>query len=170
VKHTLSVIVDNKPGVLARVTSLCSRRGFNIHSLAVGPIHEPGRSRITLVVDGDQMEAVSKQLNKLVNVIKVTEFAPDEAVEREIMLLRVTADSSKRREVLDTAGAFDAKPVDVAVDSVTFEVTGRPGKLASFIDVMRPFGVTDLVKSGRIALARDGKAEYDGFETARRMP
>jgi acetolactate synthase-1/3 small subunit len=168
-KHTLSVIVDNKPGVLARVTSLCSRRGFNIHSLAVGPIHEPGRSRVTLVVDGNQMEAVSKQLNKLINVIKVSEFGPDEAVEREIMLLRVSADASKRREVLDTAGAFDAKPVDVAVNSVTFEVTGRPGKLAAFLDVMRPFGVIDLVKSGRIALARDGKVEDEGFETVRRV-
>ena len=128
-KHTLSVIVQNKPSVLARVTSLCSRRGFNIHSLAVGPIQEPDRSRITMVVDGDQMEAVSKQLNKLVNVIKVTEFAPEEAVEREIMLCRVNADT-----------------------------------------VMRPFGVTDLVKSGRIALARNGHGEHDGFETPRRMP
>jgi acetolactate synthase-1/3 small subunit len=169
-KHTLSVITENKPGVLARVTSLCARRGFNIHSLAVGPIHEPGRSRITLVVDGDQMEAVSKQLNKLVNVIKVTEFSPEDAVEREIMLCRVKADVARRREVLDTGGAFDAKPVDVTVDSVTFEVTGRPRKLAAFLEVMRPFGVSDLVKSGRIALARNGTAEHDGFETPRRMP
>jgi acetolactate synthase-1/3 small subunit len=168
-KHTLSVLVDDKPAVLARVTSLCSRRGFNIHSLAVGPIQETGRARITLVVDGDQMEAVSKQLNKLINVIKVTEFAPDEAVEREIMLIRVNADASRRREVLDTAGAFDAKPVDVAVNSVTFEVTGRPGKLASFLDVMRPFGVTDLAKSGRIALARDGSVESEDLETTRRI-
>jgi len=169
-KHTLSVLVDNKPGVLARITSLCSRRGFNIHSLAVGPIHEPGRSRVTLVVDGDQMEAVTKQLNKLVNVIKVTEFSPEDAVEREIMLCRVSAPTDRRREVLDTAGAFDAVPVDVAVDSVTFEVTGKPRKLASFLEVMRPYGVTDLVKSGRIALSRNGKAEHDGFETPRRMP
>lgn len=169
-KHTLSVLVENKPGVLARITALCARRGFNIHSLAVGPVHEPGRSRITLVVDGDQMEAVVKQLNKLINVIKVTELAADEAVEREIMLCRVSADAGRRREVLDTAGAFEAKPVDVTIDSVTFEVTGRPRKLASFIDVMRPFGVTDLVKSGRIAMARSTKEEHEGFETPRRMP
>jgi acetolactate synthase-1/3 small subunit len=169
-KHTLSVLVDNKPGVLARITSLCSRRGFNIHSLAVGPIHEPGRSRVTLVVDGDQMEAVTKQLNKLVNVIKVTEFYPEDAVEREIMLCRVNTSADRRREVLDTAGAFDATPVDVTVDSVTFEVTGKPRKLASFLEVMRPFGVTDLVKSGRIALSRNGKAEHDGFESPRRKP
>jgi acetolactate synthase-1/3 small subunit len=157
-KHTLSVLTEDKPGVLARITSLCARRGFNIHSLAVGPLHEPGRSRITLVVDGDQMEAVSKQLHKLVPVIKVTEFAVDDAVEREIMLIRVRAEPSRRREVLDTARAFDARVVDVAVGSITFEVVGRPAKLASFLDVVRTYGVIDLAKSGRIALARDSRS------------
>jgi acetolactate synthase-1/3 small subunit len=156
VRHTLSVLVDDKPGVLARVASLCSRRGFNIHSLAVGPVAEADRSRITLVVDGDQMEQVSKQLHKLVNVIKVSEYSGDDAVEREVMLIRVSADSERRREVLDAAAAFKAEPVDIAVSSVAFEVVGHPRKLAAFLEVIRPFGVVDMVKSGRIALARDG--------------
>lgn len=167
-KHTLAVLTENKPGVLARVASLCSRRGFNIHSVAAGPAHESGRARITLVVDGDRMEAVSKQLNKLVDVIKVTEYGAGDAVEREVMLCRVSAGSHQRRDVLDTAGAFDATAIDMAVDSVTFEVTGPPRRLASFLDVMRPFGIAELVKSGRIALARNGQDTHDGLETPRR--
>ncbi len=158
-KHTLSVLVEDKPGVLARVASLFARRGFNIHSLAVGPIHETGRSRITLVVDAAQTEQITKQLHKLVNVIKVTEFGSDESVEREIMLIRINADAAKRREALDAAHAFGCRTVDIGVGSVTFEVVGHPGKLAAFLNVIRPFGVIDLVKSGRVAMARDGRAE-----------
>jgi acetolactate synthase-1/3 small subunit len=158
-KHTLSVLVEDKPGVLARVAALFARRGFNIHSLAVGPIHETGRSRITLVVDADQTEQITKQLHKLVNIIKVTEFGMDESVEREIMLVRINADAAKRREALDAAQAFGCRAVDVGVNSITFEVVGHPGKLAAFLNIMRPFGVIDLVKSGRVAMARDGKAE-----------
>lgn len=156
-RHTLSVIVEHKPGVLARVASLCARRGFNIHSLAVGPIHEPDRSRITLVVDADQMEQVTKQLHKLVHVIKITELSAEESVEREVMLIRV-ADASRRREVLDAATPFEAKVVDAAAASVAFQVAGHPRELAAFLEAMRPFGVTDLVKSGRIAIARDKPA------------
>ena len=152
-KHTLSVVTEDRPGVLARVASLCARRGFNIHSLAVGPIHEPGRSRITLVVDADQMEQVSKQLHKLIHVIKITELEIAESVEREVMLLRVTA-NGRRGEVMDAAAPFSATVVDANGTTVAFEVAGHPRDLASFLETMRPFGVTDLVKSGRIAMAR----------------
>ena len=152
-KHTLSVVTEDRPGVLARVASLCARRGFNIHSLAVGPILEPGRSRITLVVDADQMEQVSKQLHKLIHVIKITEFEPAESVEREVMLLRVNG-NGRRAEVMDAAAPFDAKVVDANGSSVAFEVAGHPRDLAAFLETMRAYGVTDLVKSGRIALAR----------------
>jgi acetolactate synthase-1/3 small subunit len=155
-KHTISVLVEDKPGVLARVASLCSRRGFNIHSLAVGPIHETGRSRITLVVDAEQMEQISKQLNKMVNVLKVTELAPEESVEREVMLIRVRADTAHRAEVLAAAAPFEAETVDIDTGSVAFHVTGHPRKLARFLDLMRPYGISDLVKSGRIVLSLNG--------------
>ena len=153
-KHTLSVITEDKPGVLARVASLCARRGFNIHSLAVGPIHEPDRSRITLVVDADQVEQVTKQLHKLVNVIKITELTVEESVEREVMLLRVSG-AGRMSEVMDAAAPFAAKVVDASAGSVVFEVAGHPLDLAVFLETMRPYGVVDLVKSGRIAIARD---------------
>jgi len=152
-KHTLSVVTEDRPGVLARVASLCARRGFNIHSLAVGPIHEPGRSRITLVVDADQVEQVTKQLHKLIHVIKITEFEVEESVHREVMLLRINA-NGRRAEVMDAAAPFDAKVVDASGASVAFEVAGHPRDLAAFLETMRPYGVTDLVKSGRIAMAR----------------
>lgn len=156
--HTLSVLVDNQPGVMARVSSLFARRGFNIHSLAVGPTHEPGISRITLVVNAPELEQLSKQLNKLVNVIKITELDPGAAIEREIMLVRVSAPREQRGEIRDTASIFDAKVVDVGVNSLTFEVVGAPAVLADFLELMRPYGVTELVKSGRIAVAKDAKA------------
>ena len=152
-KHTLSVVTEDRPGVLARVASLCARRGFNIHSLAVGPIHEPDRSRITLVVDAAQVEQVTKQLHKLIHVIKITELEVEESVEREVMLLRVNG-NGRRAEVMDAAAPFEAKVVDASGASVAFEVAGHPRDLAAFLETMRPFGVTDLVKSGRIAIAR----------------
>ena len=157
--HVISVQVENKPGVLARVSAMFARRGFNIHSLAVGPTADPAMSRITLVIDGPEMEQIIKQLYKLVHVVKVTELAPGEAVEREIMLLRVTAEKERRGEILDAAGIFDAGAVDVGVNSITFELAGDPAKLADFLELMRPYGIVDLVKSGRIAVMRDTKSK-----------
>jgi acetolactate synthase-1/3 small subunit len=153
-QHTLSVIVENKPGVLARVSAMFSNRGFNIHSLAVGPTHVEGRSRITLVVDAPELEQLKKQLNKLVNVIKVLELEQDEALEREVMLVRVSSVPSSRGEIRDTASLFDARIVDVSDAAMTFEVCGVPAHLAAFLDQMRPYGIVDLVKSGRIALKK----------------
>lgn len=155
--HVISVLVENKPGVLARISSMFARRGFNIHSLAVGPTADPRMSRVTLVVDGPEMEQIIKQLYKLVNVVKVTEMMPGEGVEREVMLLRVTANSDRRGEILDAAGIFTAKAVDVGVNTITFELSGPPSKLADFLELMRPYGIADLVKSGRIALIKDAK-------------
>lgn len=153
-KHTLSLLVEDKSGVLARISALCARRAINIHSLAVGPTHEPGRSRLTLVVDADQVEQATKQLHKLINVIRITELGAEESVEREIMLVRVNG-ASRRSEVLDQAAPFGAQVVDASGASVAFQVVGHPRHLAAFLEAMRPFGVVDMVKSGRIAMARD---------------
>ncbi len=153
-QHTLSVIVEDKPGVLARVSAMFSNRAFNIHSLAVGPTHVDGRSHITLVVDAPELEQLKKQLHKLVNVIKVTELAPAEALESEVMILRVSCDPVTRGEVGDTAALFNARMIDLSPNSITFELAGTPSQLASFLDHMRPYGVVDLVKSGRVAMKK----------------
>jgi acetolactate synthase-1/3 small subunit len=153
-QHTLSVIVEDKPGVLARVSAMFSNRGFNIHSLAVGPTHVPGRSHITVVVDAPELEQLKKQLHKLVNVIRVTELDQTEALESEVMIARVAADPVSRGEISDTAGLFGARMIDLAADSITFEVVGSPAHLASFLDHLRPYGIVDLVKSGRVAMKR----------------
>ncbi len=156
-QHTLSVIVENKPGVLARVAAMFSNRGFNIHSLAVGPTHQEGRSRITLVVDAPEMEQLKKQLNKLVNVIKVQEMEASEALEREVMIVRVNAQPATRGEVRDTASLFDARVVDISATAMTFEVAGTPAHLQTFLDHVSPYGIVDLVKSGRIAMRRESE-------------
>jgi len=150
-QHVISVTVENKPGVLARVSSMFARRDFNIHSLTVGPTEDPTRSRMTVVVDGPEMEQIVKQLYKLVHTLKVTEHAPGEAVEREIMLVRVNAETQRRGEILDAANIFEAKAVDVGAHTITFEIVGEP-------EIMRPHGIVSLVKSGRIALAKDTKS------------
>lgn len=155
--HTLSVLVEDKAGVLARVSSLLARRGFNIHSLAVGPTAETGMSRMTIVVEAPELEQVKKQLHKLVNVVKITELEPERSVEREIMLVRVSAPTGKRSEPLEIASVFKATAVDVGVNSIMFQVTGPPKKINDFLDLMRPYGIIDLVKSGRIALQRENK-------------
>ncbi|MET0831541.1 MAG: acetolactate synthase small subunit [Acidimicrobiia bacterium] len=155
--HVIAVLVENKPGVLARISSMFARRGFNIHSLAVGPTADPALSRITLVVDGPAMEQVIKQLYKLVPVVKVSEIPEDDRIERELMLLRVTSEPSRRHELLAAAEIFDAVPIDVGVATITFELTGTPSRLADFLELMTPYGVVDLVKSGRVALSRDVK-------------
>jgi acetolactate synthase-1/3 small subunit len=156
-KHTLSVLVENKAGVLARVSSLLARRGFNIHSLAVGPTAEDHLSRMTIVVDAPELEQVKKQLHKLINVVKITELDPQTAVEREIALVRISTDGQKRSDVLEVAALFDAIAVDVGVATIMFLVAGAPDKVNDFVELVRPYGIVDLVKSGRIALARDVK-------------
>lgn len=160
--HTLSVLVEDKPGVLARVSSLLARRGFNIHSLAVGPSHEDGMSKMTIVVEAPELEQVKKQLHKLINVVKITELDPEQAIEREVMMVRVSTPPGKRSEVLEIAAIFKAIAVDVGHTTVCFQVSGEPAKINDFLDLVRPYGVVDLVKSGRIALARDQKGKPQG--------
>ncbi|MBI1352185.1 MAG: acetolactate synthase small subunit [Actinomycetales bacterium] len=162
-RHTLSVLVEDKPGVLARVASLFSRRGFNIESLAVGPTEVPEISRMTIVVSVDKLplEQVTKQLNKLINVIKIVELDPDASVQREIMLVKVKADMDTRSHILETAQLFRAKVVDVAPDAVTIEATGKADKLQALLKVLEPFGVKELVKSGMVAVGRGPRSITD---------
>ncbi|MEX2278916.1 MAG: acetolactate synthase small subunit [Acidimicrobiia bacterium] len=157
--HTLSVLVEDKPGVLARVSSLLARRGFNIHSLAVGPSHEDGMSKMTIVVEAPELEQVKKQLHKLINVVKITELESGQSIEREVMMVRVSTPPGKRSEVLEIAAIFKAIAVDVGHSTICFQVSGEPAKINDFLDLVRPYGVVDLVKSGRIALARDQKGK-----------
>jgi acetolactate synthase I/III small subunit len=162
-RHTLSVLVEDKPGVLARVASLFSRRGFNIESLAVGPTEMPDVSRMTIVVSVESLplEQVTKQLNKLINVLKIVELDPESSVQREIMLVKVRADATTRSAILETVGLFRAKVVDVALDAVTIEVTGDHDKLTAFLRVLEPYGVKELVQSGMVALSRGGRSMTD---------
>jgi acetolactate synthase I/III small subunit len=162
-KHTLSVLVENKPGVLARVASLFSRRGFNIDSLAVGPTERDDVSRMTIVVEVEDLplEQVTKQLNKLVNVIKIVELDPAASVQREIILVKVKADLASRSHVLETVQLFRAKVVDVAPDAVTIEATGTGDKLAALIGVLEPFGIKELVQSGMVAVSRGSRSMTD---------
>ncbi|WP_369056065.1 MULTISPECIES: acetolactate synthase small subunit [Kineococcus] len=162
-RHTLSVLVENRPGVLTRVTSLFARRNFNIHSLTVGPTERSEISRMTIVVDVEKqpLEQVTKQLNKLVNVLKIVELEDDASVQRELLLVKVRADATVRGEVLSTVQLFRAHVVDVAPDAVTVEATGSPDKLAALLRVLEPFGVRELVQSGSVALARGGRAISD---------
>ena len=155
--HVINVHVENKPGVLARISAMFARRGFNIHSLAVGPTADPSLSRMTIVIDGPKMEQVIKQLYKLVHVVKVTELKYGEGIEREVMLLRISAGKERRGEILDAANIFKATTVDVGVNTITFELAAAPDKLTDFLELMRPYGIIDLVKSGRIALRKDPK-------------
>ncbi len=156
-KHILSVLVENKPGVLARVSSMFARRGFNIHSLAVGPTADPTLSRMTVVVDGPEMEQIVKQLRKFINTVKVSEYAPEDTVMREVMLVKVSATPAARGEVMDAASIFKANAVDVGVETITFELTGAPDKLNDFLDLVRPYGIVELAKSGRVALSKAPK-------------
>ena len=162
-KHTLSVLVEDKPGVLTRVAALFSRRGFNINSLAVGPTELPDISRITVVVEVDAaaLEQVTKQLNKLIEVLKVVELEPSASVQREILLVKVRTDQQSRSHVLETVQLFRAKVVDVAGDALTIEVTGNRDKLAAFLEVLEPFGVKELVQSGLVAIGRGSRSITD---------
>lgn len=161
--HTLSVLVENKPGVLARIASLFSRRGYNIDSLAVGPTEHQEISRMTIVVnlEDQPLEQVTKQLNKLVEVLKIVELEGPTAVERELALVKVKADASTRSQVLETVQMFRAKVVDVATDAVTIEVTGNREKLEAMLRVLEPFGVRELVQSGMVAINRGSRSITD---------
>ncbi|HEV2088807.1 MAG TPA: acetolactate synthase small subunit [Cryptosporangiaceae bacterium] len=159
-RHTLSVLVENKPGVLARVSGLFSRRGFNIDSLAVGPTEHPDVSRMTIVVDEADLplEQVTKQLNKLVNVIKIVELEPGTSVQRELLLVKVRADLQQRSHVLETVQLFRAKVVDVSQEAVTIEATGTADKLDALVRVLEPFGIKEMVQSGLVAIGRGGRS------------
>ena len=162
-RHTLSVLVENKPGVLARVASLFSRRGFNIESLAVGPTEHDDISRITLVagVEGHTLEQLTKQLNKLVNVIKIVELDAAESVQRELLLVKVRADVSTRSSVLEMVQMFRAKVVDVSPEAVTIEATGTRDKIEALVRVLEPFGIRELVQSGLVAVGRGPRSITD---------
>ncbi|MBV8933747.1 MAG: acetolactate synthase small subunit [Kutzneria sp.] len=159
-KHTLSVLVENKPGVLARVAGLFSRRGFNIESLAVGPTEHEDISRMTIVVSVDELplEQVTKQLNKLVNVIKIVELEPAAAVRRELLLVKVRADAGVRSQVLETVQLFRAKVVDVSPEALTIEVTGTADKLDALLRMLEPYGVREMVQSGMVAIGRGARS------------
>ena len=161
--HTISVLVEDKPGVLTRVAGLFAARGFNIDSLAVGPVGADGLSRMTIVVQVDlkPLEQVTKQLNKLINVIKIVEHEPGEAVERELMLVKVRAAGENRQRVMEIATVFRVNVVDVTRSTLTLEASGRSEKLEALIDLLRDFGVVELTRTGRIALARGDKGIND---------
>lgn len=162
-RHTLSVLVQDQPGVLARVSSLFSRRGFNIESLAVGPTEVADISRMTIVVNVEDLplEQVTKQLNKLINVLKIVELEPDQSVQREIMLVKVKADLETRSHILETVQLFRAKVVDVAHDAVTIEATGAHEKLSALLKVLEPYGIRELVQSGMVAMGRGSRSISD---------
>jgi acetolactate synthase-1/3 small subunit len=154
--HTLSVLVEDKPGVLARVASLFSRRGYNIQSLAVGATEQKDLSRMTIVVDVEDspLEQITKQLNKLVNVIKIVEQDDDNSVSRELALIKVRTDATTRGQVIEAVNLFRAKVVDVSNESLTIEATGTAGKIDALLRVLEPYGVREIVQSGVVSLAR----------------
>ncbi|AGM08820.1 acetolactate synthase [Amycolatopsis sp. MJM2582] len=158
--HTLSVLVENKPGVLARVSGLFSRRGFNIESLAVGPTENPEVSRMTIVVAVEELplEQVTKQLNKLVNVIKIVELEKSTAVQRELLLVKVRADNTVRSQVLETVQLFRAKVVDVSPEALTVEATGTSDKIGALLRMLEPYGIRELVQSGMVAVGRGSRS------------
>jgi acetolactate synthase-1/3 small subunit len=161
--HTLSVLVENKPGVLARIAGLFSRRGFNIDYLAVGPTEHPEIARMTIAVnvEDNPLEQVTKQLNKLINVLKIVELEPGASVQRELLLVKVRADLDNRSHVLETVQLFRAKVIDVSTDTVTIEATGSADKLEALLRMLEPFGVRELVQSGMVAIGRGPRSITD---------
>ncbi|MEJ2857002.1 MULTISPECIES: acetolactate synthase small subunit [Saccharothrix] len=159
-RHTLSVLVEDKPGVLARVAGLFSRRGFNIESLAVGRTEHPEISRMTIVVSVDELplEQVTKQLNKLINVIKIVELEPTASVQRQLLLVKVRADATVRSQVLETVQLFRAKVVDVSPEAVTVEATGTSEKLDALLRMLEPYGLREIVQSGMVAIGRGARS------------
>jgi acetolactate synthase I/III small subunit len=159
-KHILSILVQNRPGVLTRISGLFARRGFNIDTLAVGPTDDPALSRITLTVDGAKhpIDQVTKQLHKLVNVLKIRDLEPEDSVARELALFKVACDGGNRGEVMQISEIFRGKVVDVGRRSVVIEVTGTDDKIEAFEQLVRPFGLVEMVRTGEIAIAR-GKSQ-----------
>ena len=158
--HVLSLLVEDKPGLLTRVAGLFARRGFNIESLAVGKSEIDGLSRITVVVDVEELplEQVTKQLNKLINVIKIVELDPTQSVEREHMLIKVRVDNTTRSQVLEAVSLFRARVVDVATDALVIETTGDSGKIQAFLRVLEPYGIKEIAQSGLLAIGRGSKS------------
>ena len=159
-RHTLSVLVEDQPGVLARISALFSRRGFNIESLAVGPTEISGVSRMTIVVNVDELplEQVTKQLNKLVNVIKIVELDREQSVTREHMLIKVRVDNTTRSQVLEAVTLFRAQIVDVATDALVIEATGNTGKIQALLRILEPYGIKEIAQSGLLAIGRGSKS------------
>ena len=166
--HTLSVLVENKPGVLAHVAALFSRRAFNISSLSVGPTSDPRVSRMTIVVDGAStpVDQVRKQLDKLIRVLKVTELAEDDAVERELALIKVGVDPGRRAELLNLAAEFRANVVDLAAETIVLEAVCSPGKLDELLARLEPHGTCELVRTGLIAIGRGSETITDNMPTS----
>ena len=158
--HVLSLLVEDKPGLLTRVAGLFARRGFHIESLAVGHSEIEGLSRITVVVDVEDLplEQVTKQLNKLINVIKIVELDPTQAVQREHLLVKVKVENTTRSQVLEAVNLFRARVVDVSTDALVIEVTGDSGKTTAFLKVLEPYGIKEIAQSGLLAIGRGGKS------------
>jgi acetolactate synthase-1/3 small subunit len=156
-KHTLSVLVEDEAGVLSRISGLFARRGFNIESLAVGPAEQLGISRITMVVPGNKndIEQLTKQLYKLINVLKVHDITQTPAVERELMLIKVSATAANRAEVIELAQVFRARIVDISEETLTIEVVGDPGKMVAIMQMVNKFGIREVARTGKIALTRE---------------
>jgi acetolactate synthase-1/3 small subunit len=163
VKHTLSVLVENKPGVLTRVAGLFARRGYNIDSLAVGMTENPAISRMTIVVDGDEyvIQQVTKQLDKLIDVIQVLDITSEQYVERELILIRVNASPSVRGEIMQIVDIFRARIVDIGKDSLIIEATGDLGKINAIESSMKPFGIMEVVRTGKVAMVRGPKNDNE---------
>ncbi len=170
--HTLSVLVENKPGVLAHVAGLFSRRAFNISSLSVGPTSDPKVSRMTIVVDGAStpVDQVHKQLEKLVRVLKVTELGQDEAIERELALIKVRVNPELRAELVDLATSFRANVVDLGSDTIVLEAVCAPGRLDALLELLEAHGTCELVRTGLIAISRGSETITDGMPDAVREP
>ena len=162
-KHTLSVLVANQPGVLARVAGLFGRRGYNIESLAVGITENPQLSRMTIIVDGDDavLEQVSKQLNKLIDTLKVTKLSPD-CVQRELAMVQITATPAQRLEIMGIVDIFRAKVVDVGTTSMMLEITGEDGKIDAFFELLKPYGLQEVARTGLVALDRGALPQGQG--------
>ncbi|MDD5132418.1 MAG: acetolactate synthase small subunit [bacterium] len=158
-RHAISVLVENKAGVLARIANLFSARGYNIDSLAVGETEDPTISRMTIIVRGDEriLEQIEKQLNKLVDVIRVSDFLETEHLERDLILIKVTADKNSRLEIMQIVDIFRAKIVDVGSNSVIIEMTGNEEKIKAFVEIVKPFGIKEMVRTGIVAMGRGNK-------------
>jgi len=158
--HVLSLLVEDKPGLLTRVAGLFARRGFNIESLAVGKSEIAGLSRITVVVDVEELplEQVTKQLNKLINVIKIVELEPNQSVQREHLLIKVRVDNNSRSQILEAVNLFRARVVDVATDALVIEATGDSGKIQALLRILEPYGIKEIAQSGLLAIGRGGKS------------